>query len=114
MQAVGESSTVGAHQRQAMKSGAVIAEQIGLDEESDCPDELRYLYDYFIELNETRAIGMGLNSVQYQEIDAWSRLSGIELDVWEVWVLRDLDRLYLKVWNQHNGRPSGTESPGAK
>lgn len=74
------------------------------------PHELTYLMEYFLELNETRGSnGFGPNPITYGEVEAWSRLTGIGLQTWEVAVLRQLDREYFGAWN--NARASRTHTP---
>lgn len=90
-------------------------EESGLLEEAerqrDCgpfPDELSYLYEIFHEMNNGRGgNGFGPNSLSYTEIMAYSGLSGIQFEPWEISVVRKLDHAWLKVWN---ARPSGTKS----
>lgn len=44
-----------------------------------------------MELSTTRQSGMGVGPISYAEIDAYLRLSGDELTIWEVRLIRRLD-----------------------
>ena len=56
-----------------------------------------YLLEYFHQLSRTRQIGMALNPITFTEIEAWKRLFHIELAVWEIDVIKQLDLIYLSV-----------------
>jgi hypothetical protein len=56
------------------------------------PDLLAYLWDWFMELDRARTIGMnGPDLLTYQVIDAWARLTGREPWPHEVAALISLD-----------------------
>ena len=67
------------------------------------PAALGYLWGWFVELSTARGgSGFGgLNPIAYLEIDAWARLSGVELTAFELGVLRRLDHLFLTVQGDH-------------
>jgi hypothetical protein len=70
-----------------------------------CPPELVYVLTWFYELAAARgSSGFGLNPISYSEIDAWARLSGIEIDSSEVALVRLVDAAFLR--SLTDGRPS--------
>ena len=70
----------------------------------DLPDELAFLWGYFTELHETRSGGMGPGPISYSEIDAWQRLTGRELPIWQVKAIKRMDRAFMQVEAKKNER----------
>jgi hypothetical protein len=67
------------------------------------PVELDYLWSYFLELSSTRPQGYsGPLPITYQEIQAWSELTGNKITPLDVEVIKRLDRIYTRVIS--NGR----------
>lgn len=67
-----------------------------LAEEEEFPEDLKYLWNWFQELNRARGSnGFGLSPISYSELDAWSRLTGRALEAWEVICIKDIDLAYL-------------------
>lgn len=61
------------------------------------PSELKPLWWTFISLHGARsANGMGVNPIPFSEIESWCRLNRVQLDPWEVDVIRLLDDAYLE------------------
>jgi hypothetical protein len=57
---------------------------------------LAYLWEWFCELSGNRDRDMaGPKSITYLEIKAWSYLTNIVPERWEVKVLKQLDRIFL-------------------
>jgi hypothetical protein len=70
------------------------------------PEELAYLLGWFAELNVARGSnGFGLMPIPYAEIDAWARLTGVAPLPFEVWILRQLDLVFLA--GMIDGRSAG-------
>ncbi|MCA1973885.1 MAG: hypothetical protein LDL44_13685, partial [Caenispirillum sp.] len=66
-------------------------------EEPGLPPEAEYLWRWFLDLHGARASsGFGPQPLSYGEIAAYAALHGLAPTPWEVGVLRDLDREYLK------------------
>lgn len=64
----------------------------------DYCDALRYLWDWYGELNQARqGNGFGMNLLSFTEIAAWSKLTQRTLATWEVFVLKSLDVMCLNV-----------------
>lgn len=60
------------------------------------PECAAYLWAYFWELHRSRHHnGFGWLSLQYSDIEAWSRLTKQKLDQWELSAILRLDSLYL-------------------
>jgi hypothetical protein len=55
------------------------------------------LWDAFCEIASGRQSGMGPQPVPNTEIEAWQRLSGVQLTPWEVDTIRLMDRAALAV-----------------
>lgn len=60
------------------------------------PPEMRPLWWTFLALHRARTAGMGVNPIQFTEIEAWCRLNRVALDPWEVDVIGMLDDAYLE------------------
>lgn len=51
----------------------------------DCPEEVKYLWGYFLNLNRRRtASGFGLGPIGHADVEAWMRLRGFELMPFEM------------------------------
>lgn len=62
------------------------------------PENYRHCWSWFGELSRTRSSnGFGQNPISYNEIDAWSRLTNIELTPLEVSAIMRLDSAYLTI-----------------
>ncbi|WP_146203698.1 hypothetical protein [Azospirillum sp. TSO5] len=71
------------------------------------PWDLRHLWEWFSELSDARGGGMGPSPITYQDILAWSRLTGRRPSPWEVSVIRELDSLWLSIMPN----PKSTSNP---
>ena len=60
--------------------------------ELECGD---YLIKHLFDVGPTLAGGMGNSPITYSEIEAWQRITGIELLPWEAGLLRRLSAEYL-------------------
>jgi hypothetical protein len=62
----------------------------------ECPDSIKYVWGYFIELHNSRGTGaMAPNPISYQDILAWVQLTDKELTPFEIDCLTSLDSLWL-------------------
>jgi hypothetical protein len=68
----------------------------GGEDGPEVPIAGRRVWSIFLELNATRASGMGPSPISYGEIEAWSRLRREPVRPFEVTMLRALDRAYLE------------------
>jgi hypothetical protein len=68
----------------------------GGEDGPEIPMAGRRLWGIFIDLNASRASGMGPSPISYVEIEAWSRLRREPVRPFEVTMLRALDRAYLE------------------
>ncbi len=58
------------------------------------PEWLIYLWQWFVELHNTRGEGMsGVAPITYSEMKAWSELTGNEPTPWEVRAIKAVDRI---------------------
>lgn len=66
----------------------------------DLPREGRTAWGAFRDMHTTRFTSMGLMPISYTEIDAWQRVTGVELEPWEVDAIRALDHEYIAMQEQ--------------
>lgn len=62
------------------------------------PSCVKNLWETFLELSHTRVTGMAANAIAPTEIEAWCRLSGVELSHWEFSTLLAIDAAVLRTW----------------
>ena len=56
------------------------------------------IWAWFCELDSARQVSeLGISSLSYQEIDSWARLTDKSLSSHDVSIIKDLDRLRLRV-----------------
>lgn len=58
------------------------------------------VWNYFIQLNNSRQSGMSINAISYQEIQAFNLLYKLDLADWEVEAIVALDRVALKQYQK--------------
>ena len=63
--------------------------------EVEFPAGMEHVWRWFGELSRTRSVGMIANPISYQEIMAWSIMTGAEPTPFEVGCLTALDATYL-------------------
>lgn len=62
----------------------------------ECPDSMRYLWEYFTSLSKRRSgIGYPSNAISNQELRSWAAGRGIALEPFEVEALEELEAAYL-------------------
>lgn len=101
-----DGSTLGEHLEQVARSKKLDPQEF-LERylRTPCPEQARYLFDYFLQLHIARGSnGWGFNPLSFTEIASWSTLTGIELGPWELETIKHIDIAYLKIIN---GRPRG-------
>ena len=92
--------------KQALKSKGRHEEAENL-ERTKVPHELEFPWLAFVELNVARgSSGFGPAPIPYSEILAWSTLNGVDLDLWEINLIRRLDMAFMSA--VANARPSAT------
>lgn len=82
-----------AHFEQVQKStGRPVPELDG----PEFPEEGRHWWSMFMELSRARSSnGFGPNPISYIEIDAWRRLTDVDLSPFDVKMIRMLDDLWI-------------------
>lgn len=63
-------------------------------------DDLAYIWDWFVELHNTRQSGFSANPINFQEIESFCRMSGALIPYWELSVIRKIDSVVLSVINK--------------
>lgn len=76
----------------------------------EMPKNMKYLWGWFLDLNATRPSGFGVGSIQYQEIDAYFRLHGIEPESWEIGVLKLFDSIAISINREQESKNKPTKS----
>jgi len=66
-----------------------------LAEAPELPEDGIHVWMYFCELSAERGGGMGPNPISSRDIQAWHELNGIQLEPWEVRLIKRLDREFL-------------------
>ncbi|QQV79064.1 hypothetical protein H5J25_13870 [Sphingomonas aliaeris] len=59
------------------------------------PNPLPHIVDRLVEIGLNEQAGMGVAPLSWSTIDAWTRLTGIDLMPWEVRLIRSLSVAYL-------------------
>lgn len=66
-----------------------------------CPDDLRYIWEWFVELSSSRTSnGFGANPLGWATLEAWSRITCVQLLPYERRALLALDRAYLAIMSE--------------
>ncbi|MBC3920355.1 hypothetical protein H8L32_23025 [Undibacterium sp. CY18W] len=67
------------------------------------PFELEYLWRWFLELHNSRSNnGMGPSVITYQDLLAWSHMTGNQPRKFELDAIRQLDRIYFEAMDKEN------------
>lgn len=67
----------------------------------DCPFEVMYLWEYFLDMNKRRTNnGFSKNPVSEVEMQAWQKRHGIRLEFFEYMALDALEDVYTKSQNK--------------
>lgn len=65
-------------------------------EEPEIPEDGEPLWEWFWELSSGRGhTGFGPQPLSWQDMEAWARISGIELQPWQAVIFRAMDRAWL-------------------
>lgn len=71
------------------------------------PEAIAHVFGYFLELCWTRRPGFaGPLSLEYQEIEAWGRLTHRRLGAFELRILLEMDVAYVKALNKKDDKAS--------
>lgn len=60
-----------------------------------CPRGCEAIWAAFAQLGRTRPRGFSAGGIQYAEIEAWQRLTGVALSPWELETLTEIDSKVL-------------------
>lgn len=69
---------------------------------------LKPLWELFIEISHTRVSGMAANAIAPTEIEAWCRMSGVELSPWEFATVLAIDAAILRTWAKQRAEKNET------
>lgn len=90
-----DGSTLRQHSAAILKATGQVPEEY---KSLPMPSVLQHIWPWFMELSRSRSSGgFGPNPVSYQEIRAWSELTGVRPDNIEVQCIQALDLTYLSV-----------------
>lgn len=68
------------------------------------PLDVIYLWEWFMDLHNSRPSGFGLSPISYTELKAWTELTKIKPTPWEVQVLRRMDFCVLGLTSELSSR----------
>lgn len=72
-----------------------------LEELIELPDSMIDVWSWFITLHESRSSnGFGVNPINFSDIAAFFHLQQIEPHIWEVDVIKRMDREVLSIFNK--------------
>jgi hypothetical protein len=77
----------------------------------DVPPEAVDVWNWFMDLDRTRQVGMQANPISYQEIEAYARLTGAEIAPWEARAIRRLDDIALSTKRPKGGKGAKERDP---
>jgi hypothetical protein len=64
-----------------------------LEDIKDLPESCLQVWKWFIDLNNSRSSnGFGVNPISYSDIKSYFDLIGIELEEWELYLIKRLDQ----------------------
>ena len=71
------------------------------------PEALEYIWRDFLELNDARTSnGYTLNPISYSELDAWNRLTNKQATTQDIGVIKMLDTVFLRHYQQQQADKS--------
>lgn len=73
-----------------------------LEDLIELPSEYIKVWEDFINLSSSRPSGFGISPISYTEIMNYSILMGVELEPWEVQVIKVFDRVTIEEINKQN------------
>jgi hypothetical protein len=77
----------------------------GLVNPHELPWAAKHVWAWFGELHATRTWNFSSpNAFAWSELDAWARLSGNAPRLWELRLLREIDRAYLQVYAEEQDK----------
>jgi len=77
-------------------------------------DDIEYLYVYFWDIrNSIGGSGFGPAPISATELKAWSEITGNKLATWEVNILREMDREYMKYVAEENDKKAKRQKANA-
>jgi hypothetical protein len=89
-----DGATLRAHLERVYQNTGFKPQQLA--EAPELPEDGILVWTYFCELSAERSgNGMGPNPISSRDIEAWCRLNGIQLEVWEIGLIKRLDREFL-------------------
>ena len=68
--------------------------------EPECPHELQYLFEWYVDLSSSRNHTQVANGISYQEIESFERMRRIKLTLWELDTLRRIDMRIVTALNR--------------
>nr|WP_223566941.1 hypothetical protein [Agrobacterium tumefaciens] len=64
-----------------------------------------HIWEWFVELHNSRQSGFAANPIAYQEIESFCRMTGAIISPWELSVIRRMDQAVLAVFNKSGRKP---------
>ena len=63
----------------------------------ELPNSLAHCWQWFLDLNNTRQVSMGASAISYTEMKAYFELLQIQVESWEIEVIKMFDRVAMKI-----------------
>lgn len=79
----------------------------------ECPKGLFYLWVWFNRIEQSRTYGgmQGINPIQYSEIKAFFELIEVDPMEWEIIVIKQLDSIAMKAYNESLKKSTPSKKP---
>lgn len=71
-----------------------------LEDLVELPSNFNEVWDWFLALNNTRSSGFGISAITYTEIRSFFQLMQIDVQPWEIRVIKMLDSIALEISNE--------------
>lgn len=69
------------------------------------PEALAYLWSAFVRIRRRKGSnGFALSPIEWPDIDAFLRLSGVKLVPWEITMVEDLDDIFISTQSKPGGK----------
>ncbi len=100
----GVKGSLGAHLRQLEKSGG--GKNMNIPAPPNLPEEIRHVWELYLDVERgARTLGgFSANPMQWSEIGWWEKLFRVQLEPWEIDVIKRLDTKYISVINKSLSR----------
>jgi len=100
-----DGQTLETHLVSYMKQSGVCPPQLDIP---PFPYEAEHIWEWWLQLQQTRAVGMAANHITYTEVENWAKRLKINPTPFEVRCIMAIDSAYLSVQNEQQKRKAAT------